>query len=391
MWAIQTLWRQNRFGPEKVFLWRGNIFWFGPRGLAGYSLAELKNISALKGTSPLARFQFESDSIFVPFQQTSLSGFTRFLNQVDAQRGAAAAPINLPNGAALVAFVNVLRSRPPSTRFAVRERLVAIITSNAIPLILTIPVAGLVAACTWAFTDYNLFGEASARNTATSYRQYLGESRNKWFRAEARDRIRGLYDHYISAYRSRASDTPGANGLLKILQFLRDSDGTRVAVQLDGRSEVMVLPHSKLHVHDVAPAFTPEKNQARSGGVANALNAALEAIFPADIVRAEVSSAVNVPTVRVRYVYRSDPDSLYFPVAQQNKAPEERDWYQGISIEWYLSLGLPTMTEPLDGMQVSSNPAPRFQSRGRDDSSVYDSMVSSALQDLVTRLKQRYF
>ncbi len=98
------------------------------------------------------------------------------------------------------------------------------------------------------------------------------------------------------------------------------------------------------------------------------------------------------PKYEINYSYKNNEDGrLYYSESQETFPENRRDYYYGITIDWYFKIYLPKQPEPLFYFNLQSNPAIRFSANTKESTSVYSNMVYSAFKDLETEFSKQFF
>jgi|WetSurMetagenome_2_1015567.scaffolds.fasta_scaffold09331_6 hypothetical protein len=365
---FQSIFRWYRLGKDAI--------WFGPmyfvsmvgKKFQKFPLTQFESTDITMesgGRAYIARFFFEGSCIILPCPSKSDIHFQRF--QENIQRYCSALKFRgieqVPAQKFKTTFlVQVMPHRGP----------IMYSIFSFILLIFLVPM----------LIDNNQYKLANQINTATSYRQYLSESRNIRHREIAQKDIRALYDQAIKAYKSKSSGTAGTVAFTQLIEYLRDHNLYTVHMEFHPQSELIDGTfNTKYKIVPVATSFSQGKNQERQDHVIDVVKASLGSVFPTDILSINSEDTASLPKLDVFYIYKNDPESVYYFVEEEKLPIEKRTWYYGIMVYWRLTLSLPTQTGPIYSFQIVSKPAQQFNTESSNTDAVYTNMALSSFQD----------
>lgn len=366
---LECFWYWKKLGKDSVFF--DNQFFISIQNKTIYfvPLSEFKYSDiVLSGNEQhyLIRFHFNSISLLQPCKKNSatvlqfqnlLQNYTVALKQMDIR-------------------INYI----PNIKHSFADKLLfkknAILFSFIIGVILWFALPSII--------DSNAFNYAKGINTATSFRDYLAQTKNVRFRDEARSQINRIYNQYIAKYRnSLYYSSVGAEAFITILEYLRDKNLYNVSLHFISVSQLKDI-YENNHQYNIIPiagSFTKNKNASRENEVYNTIKSTLGSIFPSDIFNLTRTDNNLIPKFEVYYIYKNKNESLYYRAAEEDLPDNKKTWYYGIEIEWRFRIFLPTHESAIYEFSLKSEPANQFSSETFNPDEVYTNMAISAFND----------
>jgi hypothetical protein len=136
-------------------------------------------------------------------------------------------------------------------------------------------------------------------------------------------------------------------------------------------------------------------NQTREARILQKISESFGKVIPGDILQFSVGQGSPDETkFVVRYKIRATGD-MYYPVVQEKRPAEIRDWYTGIGFDWGFSVAVPDELSSRFQFSLKSEPAELFNvayAKSASDSSelvptaVYGAMADSAFDDFGAQL-----
>lgn len=261
--------------------------------------------------------------------------------------------------------------------------------------LITIPAVFIIFSIQYIFIPYAIdyfdFNNSRDLNTATAYRAYLSNSRNKLYREDAEQRIYRIYNKHISDL-NESSDGFEKKAILNTLEYLRDNKIYNVNVQFTFSSSVKDIYRQGLRVVSAESSFTKEKNEQRETRLIHEINNSIGRILPADIVMFTENAEPASPTIEITYKYLNSKDnSLYYPVAQESLSDKLKTYYYGISVYWEFEWFIPGETESIGAFKLTSNPRMQFSTNSiASDDNVYSDMIYTAFEEMANEFTRLY-
>jgi hypothetical protein len=239
--------------------------------------------------------------------------------------------------------------------------------------------------------DFFAFDDSRDKNTATAYRKYLSEPRNKLYRGEAENNIQNLYNGYIHKLRD-TKESFEKFAIIKTLEYLRDNRIFSVNINFSFSSNVRDIYRQGVNVISAENSFTKEKNDNREARLVQEINNSIGKILPTDIVTFIRNNDMNSPTIEINYEYLNSKDnSLYYPVAQENLPENQRTYYYGISVNWRFKWYLPSDKNSIVAFDLVSSPRIQFLTKSlASDDTVYSDMIYTAFEEMADEFKKLY-
>lgn len=265
------------------------------------------------------------------------------------------------------------------------------INSNRYPIIISTISVLILFLLTPKLIDFNQFSNAKEINTATSYRIYLRETKNIRYREISRSKIKELYGKYIQDYSQLAVNSVGSKAFQKVLEYLRDKDLYSVRLIFTSASHISNEHLDGYKLIPITPSFSKEKNSLREDEVFSAIKSSFGKVFPSDIVTLNYENLEDIPILQVHYEYKNKEGSMYYSEQEEYLQDKSRTYYYGINIDWHFQLFIPSQKDPVYEFNLTSEPAPQFNSDLEIPDAIYNSMATSAFYDFVNEFNTTFF
>lgn len=376
---VQIIWRWYKLGKDSIFFDSSFLYSLSGSEISIFPLKLFLNsditLSSRRQKRYLARFYFQGTSILIPcssendektlYFQKKLFEFSKLAKQDNFE-----AKKLIDNENKLKNFLSCKQIPFTAVTFTL------MLSWFIIPILI----------------DQNQYLLAKTTNSPSSFRTYLGDARNIRHRDDAKKSIKVLYDLSIKKYLTSSINAPGCNAFVKVLEYLRDHDLYTVNMVFYPQEQLVDRPHTDFKkIIPVTPSFSPEKNHIRQEKVIMAVNSSLSKIFPTDIFTIHNEDSIRVPVLEIYYTYRNNPETMYYPVKEENLPNEDRTWYYGIEIEWSFIIKLPNLTEQVYNFSLISHPALQFDSEKVTPYAVYSNMALSAFNDFEAEFNNQFF
>lgn len=239
--------------------------------------------------------------------------------------------------------------------------------------------------------DFIAFKHSEEKNTASAYRNYLSNPRNKLYRREAEKGIHVIYTEIIDKLTINNEDYEKA-AMIKTLEYLRDNNIYSVNLRFNFSSRVKDISRRGVLVISAENSFTRDKNDERENALIKNINSSIGKIFPTDIISFDKSITGEVPYIEINYTYLNSKDnSLYYPVSQESLPDNSRTYYYGISVSWDFKWYIPTDTDPIAYFKLISNPALQFSTESLSSNDVvYSNMIYTAFNEMASEFSSLY-
>lgn len=357
-------------GGDAIFFDSKNFFSINNNDLFIYPLNEYKDLDFILSQDEhyhLIRIHFDSKIIIQPLKEINSKKSVHFYDT-------------------LLQKINALRLSEPKYYWELNEGINAFrkLSPYFIPGFITVFSIIILWLLLPSIIDTNAFNFAKGLDTATAYRHYLTESKNTLYRDEAKENIMVIYDKYITKYKNTVYTLDeGTEAFINILKYLRDNNVFNVSLRFNSSSLVddLYTDDTYYNIIPITPSFTEERNASRENDVFRTIQSSFGQLFPTDIFHLNNSKNNLVPQIKVAYSYKNKSQSLYYPVEQEYIPDEQKTWYYGIEIEWFISIYLPNSDTAIFEYGFESVPAQEFESEIYSPLEVYNDMALSAFND----------
>ncbi len=265
-------------------------------------------------------------------------------------------------------------------------------SKKSIPLTLIISLIFIIAIP--KIIDWNAYRNAVKSDTATSFREYLKEPKNKLFIAQAKHELEQKYDYAIKKYQSSFINSKSTEAIVTILRYLQNNEQYRVNIYFENINKVKdINKNYNVTIVSAENSLTNSKNITRQEGLISTLNQTFGLVFPSDIVSIEQNEELRTnPRIVLTYTYNNSKDgSLYYPADQEFQDDKSRTYYYGLTINWDFSLYLPDQENPIYQFNLNSDPAVQFSTESFGSDVVYTNMIYSAFNDFEDEFNKYFF
>jgi len=360
---IQTYLRWKKLGKDGIFIDENYFFYLKKDNLIILPLSEFINSEIISSSksSFYTCFNFINDKIKVACLIDD-DEFNKFQNAISLNSKFSKSN---SNSFLLLNQKKIFKKIPINSSSLLFALIIVFFIQFTIPIII----------------DKNNYQKAKKINTATSYRNYLKESKNLNYRDIVKDEIKYLYNKHIDYYLNLSSSSTGSDVFKILLEYLRDNDIYTVQIIFTPKSNINDICSDRFKIIPITPSFSDEENQKRQNSSIKTLQSTLGKIFPTDIIDFSNLSTtdLSLPRFVINYTYTNDPNSLYYSKKEENLSEELRTYYYGITIVWDIKLFIDNSSIPIYNFELLSNPAQEFSSYNVDD--VYSNMAISAFND----------
>ncbi len=250
---------------------------------------------------------------------------------------------------------------------------------------------------------------AKSSTSASGYRLYVASRPDGRHLSDARSAITTLYERATDRYRSASggASSQGVEVVIKMLEYARSTGRYKVFVSFAADNEIPDDVEVRLrkttgffNIIEILPSFTPSMNQAREARILQKISESFGKVIPGDILQFSVGQGLpdEIKFV-VRYKILATGD-MYYPVVQEKRTTDVRDWYTGIGFDWSFSVAVPDEQSSRFQFSLKSEPAQLFNvayAKSASNSSelvptaVYGAMADSAFDDFGGKLLNQLY